>query len=158
MAYALRCSWTLSLNIKSTCFIFEYIQAGSIWPPLWERSPDGWAPSESAFLFPFSDQRHGPTETNGWSQDWCPRPFLHILHTRAKGKTILRKEPLVLKISSFLWTPTCVFQLNWNHFFPKETENLYLFSNTSSTSKWLPSSHLCVALCYLYSSFSSAVN
>lgn len=35
VACALWCSWTLAVNMKYTCFIFEYMEAGGIWLPLW---------------------------------------------------------------------------------------------------------------------------
>lgn len=35
VACTLWCSWTLAVNMKYTCFIFEYVEAGGIWLPLW---------------------------------------------------------------------------------------------------------------------------
>lgn len=134
-------------------------------PPLWALT--GWVVVTkccfswvSLYLLPFQTTEIDQQRLVTW-----PSPstgiqgltFLYWSPPKGRKVNISRQESSALKTSCFLWTPACVFQLSWD-IFSKETEKLCLFSNTSSTSKYLLKSHLCVALCYLCSSSSSVTN
>lgn len=124
-------------NMKSTCFLFEHMEAGDSWLPTVsiQRVGDGdqmLLALSSPYGFPLQ------TEESDWQRPvlWSyPRTgaqglsFTHWPPLRARGKlNTLRRESFALKTSSFFWTPACVFQLNWNNFFQRKQKSYICFS------------------------------